>query len=386
MNKTLLLLALPTLMTACVEPERFDGEPMDGTGTEGAAAGDTGAPEDDMEDPDADTGGPAEETDGDETGGPGDETGGPGDETGGPEEPVCNPATHQCIDPVPAGWNGPIRAKDPSAEAGCGAGWDTEEDIVFDGAFAPESDCTCECGAPSGGTCETETDALEYGEFFGANEDGCETPTREFTLDESWTNPLGDSAMGWNVRWRVYPPDVASAGECSPDAETFSETDYPIQLAAEREVCGTVATDDACPEDGLCVPQGDARFESGVCVWQDGDVECPAGEFTERTVVHTEVEDTRECGECSCGTATGEACDDAEVRLWYEPWDREYFFNADWQCRHVQPQQGAVFSGEYLDTMHLLPGEPSGGSCPGLRDALGGVEAINPVTICCTAE
>ena len=382
MTKTVILLALPALMTGCVDPERYDGsEPMVGADT----GNETGASDDDIEGSEDDTGGPAEET----GSGEGDGESGGGDETTGPQETACDPATHECVDPVPAGWNGPIRTKDPSAEAGCGAGWDTEEYTVFDSVSAAPSACSCECGAPSGGSCDNLTDGEEYGNAFGANADDCDVPTESFILGAQWLSPVGGNGVAWVRRWIVQPPDVSDAGECSPDASSYSETFYPISRAAQREICGTAETDDdACPGDGLCVPQGDSRFEAGVCIWQAGDVECPEGEFTERTVAFTDVMDSRECGTCACGTAVGESCADASVRVLATGGtpNSQYEFPADGTCQDVMDQQGAEFDLEYIRSLHLEPGEPSGGACEGMREAYGDVEAVDPVTICCTAE
>jgi hypothetical protein len=392
MNKTLLLLTLPSL-TACLEPNPMN---KGGGGDEGEAT-ETGSTSDEPsnttdhdDDADPDDGGSTTSPD------PGDGSEGEGEgegdgETGDGEssesgtvqpEPTCDLETHQCISKVPDGWSGPIAQLDASDPIGCAGDFSEPVLDTFEDVFADAAACTCTCGSPNGGTC-AETAVVDfYSEFtfFGTtfNTTECEAITDGDVVLEFGN--IHDFPSGYeesDVFIIAEAPAVDTVGSCNVATET-SELSDPI-VTGEQAACALADPLESCDAETDCVPKVAAPFEAGVCIWAEGDLECPAGsDFSNREVRGAGLLDSRACSDCSCGPASGEDCDDAVVRLWRTGgWvDR----SVDGDCNGASLGPGNVWTGVSFD-----PGDPSGGACAESGgEAEGSVEPEQVFTFCCT--
>jgi hypothetical protein len=390
MNKTLVLLTLPSLLTACLEPNPIrnggsnETEATE-TGSVGESSGGTPNADDTGDDPPSDddgddTSGGAPEP---ETTSDGETAGSDSGESGTVEpEPNCDLETHQCISAVPDGWSGPIAQLDASDPTGC-AGFFSESVLdTFADVFADPAACTCECGSPSGGTCAETTIVDFYSEitFFGEtyNETTCEAVTfGDLALEYGDIFDFPSGYEDYDVRVIGTTPAVETVGSCNVATET-SEVSEPT-LVGERVACMPTDPLTACDAETVCVPKAAAPFEAGVCIWAEGDVECPADtDFTQREVRGAGVVDNRSCSGCSCDPASGQACDDAIVRLWRTGgWvDR----SIDDECNGANLGPGNTWTGVSFD-----PGDPSGGSCVADGgEPEGEVAPAAAITFCCT--
>ena len=387
MNKTLVLFTLPSLLTACLEPNPIGNGGSDETGaTETGSVAETSRGTSDTD------GDPPPDDDGDDTsGGAPDPQTTDGDGEGESEgsasgtvepEPNCDLETHQCISAVPDGWSGPIAQLDAGDPTGC-AGFFSEQVLdTFADVFADPAVCTCECGSPHGGSCAETTIVDFYSEFTlldaTYNESTCELLTfADLVLEYGDIVDFPSGYETLDVRVLGTTPAVETVGSCTVASET-TEVGEPT-LVGQRVACAPTEPLTACDADTVCVPKVAAPFDAGVCIWAEGDVECPADTaFTNREVRGAGVVDDRSCSSCSCDAASGQACDDAVVRLWRTGgWvDR----SIDDACNGAHLGPGNTWTGLSFD-----PGDPSGGSCAAAGgDPEGSAEPEQQLTFCCT--
>jgi len=218
------------------------------------------------------------------------------DETTGPAS--CG-GGNVCVAEAPAGWAGPVVwAETPIADEApeCPAAYPELAFEAFDDLQAAPAVCDCECGTAGGASCATIT--LEYHNTDSA----CISPDDTYTINPSGSCTSGPSE-GSGRYWEVADPGV-SGGSCTPSA---SVEIADVAWNSQSTVCGGATLDSgSCIADQLCVSQPAADFESRLCVWQVGDLECPAGSYSDRFTRHASFEDDRNCSTCTCGDPEGE--------------------------------------------------------------------------------
>lgn len=390
MHKTLLLLTLPTLLPACLEPNAMNlGGPEDETDTEAMPMADeTGDPNDpnDPSDPD----GPSDPDDPNDPDDPADETSGgsetDGGESGGFPEPNCDLETHACISNVPDGWNGPIAHIDADNDLGCHAPFAQAAFTSFEGISAEPASCTCECGAPVGGSCSNQVVVDLYPLVTIPDGGSYNNYACEWLLADDLVVASGaftDYPAQWDTRdtrFSAEPPAVQAPGSCGVAMEATQLPD-PGFIGA-REVCASEEFFGSCDAETMCVPKPAAPFEAGVCIWSEGNVACPGGtDFVNREVRSTGVIDDRSCSECSCSGAIGQSCNDAELRfMGLHPLLADAAAEIDGTCNFVEHGSADVWT-----ALTLVPGSPSGGSCAEQGgNPQGTVQPESQITFCCT--
>jgi hypothetical protein len=124
------------------------------------------------------------------------------------------------------------------------------------------------------------------------------------------------------------------------------------------------------------MPAPPAGFRNGYCITAPGDLQCPAGPYTTRTLVYRSVVDSRACSPCVCGTTA--TC---PGRL------REYnsalcvtspgTLAADGTCQASQLGSNWNFGVEY-------DGDPPQIACaPSNSQPMGSAGPSDPLTVCC---
>ena len=349
------LAILPVLLAGCVTPT--DGPTGSGSGPDDPTTDGTGM-------------GPA----------PGGTDPGTGDASSGVAG-ACDLSTHRCVSPVPDGWSGPVAAL-RRGENDCSGNYDRPDLVTWEDVTGDPAQCSCECGAPSGGECEAYAEAPIYLVLdeppYDANLDGCKHTEFTHVLDPAVTFGSFD---GVDARFLVEPPAVETPGQCTPVDGTLTESFPELERSGTVERCAPSAEVEASCDDGSwCAPEPGAAFETALCIFAAGTQDCPSGTYSERHVSSAGVDDTRACGGCSCAPAQGERCDDAavEVTLSGSP-SGTTTLAADGECNlvDVSPNQG-------ISGLEILSGEPIGGDCGAESAAAGVVVPTDPVTICCT--
>lgn len=284
-------------------------------------------------------------------------------------DPDCRAAT--CAPAAPAGWSGPasLTAGADDAPRGCP---ETLTPVAGgSGALsAPPATCAaCSCGAPSGGVCGVGSTILYASNNVCSGE--IETVVEPLTPNDCHTFSISDPST--QAFGEVVPVDTP--GSCPPAGG--GETVSPATFAEPALLC-TDSAGVGCG-DQVCVPAADEPLTQ-ICVFADGDVACPAGPYSVKTVVFTGIDDTRGCTPCACSSATAESCGGTT----------NLFTNSNCNGTPViVPHDGStcesfddLFPG--ASAMFMPAGGPTGGSCaPTGGSAKGMATASAPVTVCC---
>ena len=388
----LLALALPSLVTGCNDSAPLPGdESQEGSTTDAQmtdGTGDLPGDEDPMVTsvsgstgslPDPDTGEVTEGSAGTDSGDDGPTTG----------EPACeNDPELLCLDPAPEGWVGPVAmSSDPAlTQSHCGGGYPELETTAFSGFFAPADDCGCDCGSPHGGGCSGSADLGLYPMNFNiyhslpfphnqvSNVQFCHTSGGTIDLADNVFTAVNQSLPS---RFRLDVQSLAaSGGECTP----ITTGSIPDAGFSERvDLCAPAELEPGC-DDTVCVPKPAPPFEAGVCIWQEGNHECPADAgYTERTVYHRNFEDTRSCSSCSCSAPSG-SCPDAEATLYFGYNFVDVVTLEDGQCIMV-----ASADHDEVTAARFYTGNPEWEPCQASQGGSNGeATPIEPITVCCT--
>ena len=337
-----------------------------GPGSTDATAGPTGSDSDPPGDegtqppPDDTTGGPGNDgSEGDSSegdGGGGTTESGSDSSSGGP---TCD-AGSTCVEDVPAGWSGPVLLYDDVGDPPLCPG--AAPQVAFDlgaGLSAEPATCTCECDDPTGLDCGAAT-LTERG-------DNCFS-----VLFDPATWQLNDGVcvpiFAASDAFQLSEPALQGAGSC---AEIVDEEIEPAIFDRNVRACEAVAPGGDC--EGTCAPETDGELDQ-ICIYFEGDVACPDGEYSARTVAHGGFSDDRACSECTCGDPTG-TCDGTA-------------FLTDFDCG-----AGSVFLGSVdVGACGVASGPPSHAQYVAEVDAEcsasggdpeGEATATDPVTFCC---
>jgi hypothetical protein len=211
-----------------------------------------------------------------------------GDELACAEDEACTPA-------IPAGWRGPVAL---AANQPCPETMPDELFVSHTTLDVPEISCECSCGSPSEVGCSGPV-------VLAAREVECKQedffPSLVPFKAGATVNVKPQSARSWATTLSTHPLPEVTAGICEPIAEvSIPEPSFRNEL----RTCAPAADPSACEERGACLREP----ATPICIFQEGETECPAGPYSERTVSYQAIEDSRACSSCECGPAEG-VCD-----------------------------------------------------------------------------
>ncbi|GEM_PF-3972169 len=222
----------------------------------------------------------------------------------------CPADEHICVESV-EGWAGPsLRYEGPAttpAPACPGA-----LQIGFEGASAleiPPADCGCACDPPADVGCGGVR--LEY----HGPDAACGDPAQLMFPSDMCLDFGGEF-----FATRYWTLNLDELGVTGTPCQPSGEPDLPAPEYESRTLVCAGATDlGGCTSGSVCVPEPDLPFQSGYCVWREGDVQCPLNSsYSQRSVDYTGFDDERECTACGCGSLGGE-CSDVQIQLKSEP-------------------------------------------------------------------
>jgi hypothetical protein len=303
-NRILALLATSLLLTGCFETSSSqsagtEGETSTSSATDEASSSTNGTTSDDngtdTRDEPASTGSASTET-GDEP--PADDTGDPtaAEDTGGitdtedtdgfacAEEETCTPG-------APSGWSGPAVVHRGENPPECPSEFPLDGFTAHDQLVANDASCTCSCGDADGFSCSTtvrENAQSCVNLYFGAS----------WSLAGGQCTTISTSSTA--MRSDAATLDLTGASCPEESSENVPEAQFSLDLKG----CEPPRVPAACEDDGLCLPAPAAPYGE-LCVYTEGDVACPAGPYSERSVAYTGIDDTRGCTDCTCDTPTG---------------------------------------------------------------------------------
>jgi hypothetical protein len=254
-------------------------------------------------------------------------TGSSGACTGDCSDPSCT-GVFACVDPVPGGWTGFVSLYDgpPASVPSCGGDFPTSSYVGKDAIVAVDASCSvCSCGTPTGQSCgfADPTHALLTSDAACNGPSSC---TVGLEVPASWNGTCfgpdgapggvdtcgpngGASCAAGNQPCNVSLNATALAvvgGSCQANVET--PTVPPVAWGGAGAACGGPTPGTGCSAAGVCLPVPDAPFHAGICVFQTGDLSCPAGVFSEKHLFYGDASDSRTCTSCTCSTAQGGSC------------------------------------------------------------------------------
>lgn len=271
----------------------------------------------------------------------------------------------RCVPVPPAAWVGPVALyAGVGAPPACGGDYG-DESLTANGdlSAAPAACSTCSCEAGSCASLMT---------FAAGSEAACADAACAQSVNTSCT--LLDNACLDAPSLQLSVRVGAGHVDCVPSAQTptFPDAAWATAIRACAPADPLPSLD--CGGGAVCAPEAPApAFQSTLCIHRDGDLACPAGDYTDRRVYFRDFEDDRSCSECACESGCG--------------YEFSVYSAGDTTC--ASPQ--LTLSGNRCETV-----APSGGqlrvgvtlSGDGNCDASGGepAGAVTPsdaVTVCC---
>jgi hypothetical protein len=282
---------------------------------------------------------------------------------------------------VPLGWAGPVALWEgaggdlppPCADAG---GYPSFAISAAWGLNAAAALCPlCDCTTPQGVACQVATvgfhEATACGGAAGA-----------LTIPENVCQGFVTTTIDpRSAQWQSAP---SAGGACLPDP-LGPAVIPPLAWDEQALACGDPATGGGCGP-GACVPIPDPPFSAELCVYRLGDVACPAGSYSTRSVYYGGATDDRSCTDCGCGDPTGTSCQ-GTVRLYTDTacLEDQRTLTAVGQCTDLPPDPTPP-PPPYLSLRSVIyDGAPtSNGSCPIVpSNPTGGASPTAPITFCC---
>ncbi|MBX3185052.1 MAG: hypothetical protein KF915_20685 [Polyangiaceae bacterium] len=310
-------------------------------------------------------------------------------------DPDCVGAGYECVN-LPDGWSGPVAAQEGpfgSTPTACGGQYPTVEISAFSQPNQPANCAACNCGTPNGAACglpvncEATQDCPgiipeNYGLHRGLSlwvAAGCSGAG-------AWSFPVSATCQSFSLE-PGSPPEapvsaeanapVVTGGSCLPSGGgSLGGDPWSIRVRG----CGPTALEGGgCGGTNTCLPPAAAAFDRGVCVYRDGDHDCPSPFDAKRTYYRNFV-DERVCTPCSCGAPSGVECAGDKVDIWSGGGcigtPHATVTDPGTTCTPAAP--GLTLSFRYT------PGTPTGGSCaPSGGQSTGTATATDPVTFCC---
>ncbi len=180
----------------------------------------------------------------------------------------------------------------------------------------------------------------------------------------------------------TIPPPVLEEAPCTPrgseplDPPRFAPGGFAAQLA---RAC-TRSPWPACETQGeVCLPSPGARFAT--CLMHAGDEPCPEG-WPNKRLFYGQVDDQRQCPECTCGPPTGATCA-VKVQVYGDAACSATELEVNLSpgmvndCFPLMP--GVALSGKAAELLDYKPGtcEPQG------SEPVGDVVLADATTFCC---
>lgn len=285
--------------------------------------------------------------------------------------PAC-PDTHACVPLVPEDWMGPVALSEAFVDEGqpqCDAAFPEAMVEANDDVVAPPAYCDCDCAPSQDAACETQVQVTSY-----QSDSACGLSSSSFLAAAGVCASVPAAPAG--TQYRVAPLEVVS-GSCEPvDTMQLEEAAFERAFVA----CGGAELlDQGCAENTVCAPRpADA---SPLCVWQEGEHECPET-YPEQRISYRDIQDGRGCETCTCGDAEG-LCDEAVVRLYSTRNSTSpagclgltAILSGDGSCGTSGSAAGAL----------LVIGQPTAFCTPSPGTPTGEAVGIDPITVCCRA-
>lgn len=271
----------------------------------------------------------------------------------------CAAPNEYCVHP-PVGWSRIVALS--VSDTPCGGGFAAEVTVGKSDLVGADATCACSCDPPAGQSCGPATLHLW-------NDASCSTPLLDKPLGPSCTQ-LGGQALNGLGATLTLPPFVP--GACAPKLTPL----VPPPSSTVRHVCELTAASGTCANEGSCAPAPDAGLSPSLCIWSEGELPCPGGDFSNATIVYRgALTDTRGCSACDCMAPSGASCGASS----------SIFSTTSCGMLAATTTGGCIAlasssAQSATETLTLVPG-----SCEPIPSSpTGALVGADPITVCCT--
>lgn len=272
-------------------------------------------------------------------------------------DPACGGGT--CGSPVEDGWFGPTvyaRLQPDAPLPSCTPDYPDQGPTLLDG-FTDPGPAFCDC------SCEL------------TQQPNCQPSMAIYSTQNcgNWINNVAVSAACSNINIPAAARVSAYGYQQGMCEEEDIEEIPPVAWDATIKTCRVSDAALACGDDGVCLPPLPEGFEDNWCMYRQGDHECPAGPYSNKSIFWSGAEDTRACSNCQCGSA-GATCNDVQVMV---------FAGAD--CEGVPAATIDVNTCSNVVGNSVAQVVEGNAVCPVTEDSapMGGVAAMGEFTFCC---
>ncbi len=243
----------------------------------------------------------------------------------------------------------------------CSEGWPDNAFTLLGGYHDPgPAECSCACGITVGSVCGA------YGYLYGG--ETCSTFTMMIGATQNCNEV--DVPAGNSLYLYAY---TSGTPACNDEVTTnLPEPTWDLEVRG----CRGAELGAECGDGRQCLPPAPAGFEDWVCIFSQGDVECPAGDYSEKTVLYSGVVDTRRCSQCVCDVAPATTC----TGNW-EIFDDD---TCEGNVLHTMPLTGGC-AGTVEGAGSFRIALSGGTECPIFEDTapMGSIEPDGAITYCC---
>jgi hypothetical protein len=238
---------------------------------------------------------------------------------------------------------------------------------AFGDLDVPAGDCGCECTPPADAFCDGGS------VIYNSTSATCDTPSTIFFFQNGCAEFGGEF---FSIRFFEFDATGVQVfgSDCTPQPNEVIPA--PVHQSVVV-ACSGASEVGACDGPQLCLPGPEAPFQDRLCIWQDGDVDCPADTaYTNKEVYFDSLTDERDCSTCTCG-ALGGTCDNPTAIMRADPGcgGAAGTVLGDAECG----QAGVAADSAELDAAVNPSCDPQGGVLEG------DVVENGPHTVCCTA-
>jgi hypothetical protein len=274
--------------------------------------------------------------------------------------PACVGADRACVPSVPAGF-ARVALRDGAPLPSCAAG--AELFTAYAGLVAPPAECSSCDVDPTPLTvedCVVPVTVWSYSQW-------CQEPYAHPVKTDVVTSGCKPNPTGAYDQHVLQTTKGAATGTCSPPPPQVPNALAPTWESTTRG-CDVMPSTGVCSAGKECV--GDAPTVAA-CVYAEGDVACPAVDYTEKRLFFAGFDDTRGCTDCAASfAATCNALVDRRL-------------SQDCTAPGMPPVgPGNCFNGGGWLT--LVNPAPTSATCTGSGGQPTGAASPNaPITVCC---
>jgi hypothetical protein len=214
------------------------------------------------------------------------------------EDPACAP-DFLCVPSPPPNWDGPVTLYNGS-QANLPADCPPEHPQK---AYEGNKDIVSEPAACSACSCSSPAVTCTLGQLAFRNMAACTGGVGAAAQPgDGMCGPINPPAA---TEAYAAPKAMGTTGACSPAGG--SPTLPPPKWQTSALACTGGGQGTGCGPQAACVARSAPPFDAALCVFRDGDKQCPGG-FPKKHVFVSNVVDNRDCSACTCGSGTA-TCD-----------------------------------------------------------------------------